>query len=77
MDVDEARARFAAGQITEAVMAPSERDNAWHLLFRDERGELQALTDHQGHARTFRDLDAAAEVAHRIGFRLVNVEERF
>jgi hypothetical protein len=58
-------------------MEPSPSDNGWMLLFRDDHGDLQTLTDHSGHARLFRDLDAAAELAHRIGFRLVNVEERF
>jgi hypothetical protein len=77
MEVQEARNLFTEGHLTEALMEPSAADNAWLLLFRDDHGELQPLTDHGGHPRLFRDMDAAAEVAHRIGFALVDVEERF
>ena len=77
MDYEEVRSRYASGHLTEALLEPSPSDNGWVLLFRDEAGELQTLTDHHGHPRLFRDMDTAAELAHRVGFPLVNVEERF
>ena len=77
MDYEQALSAFAAGHLKEALMEPAPRQNGWLLLFRDGHGDLQRLTDAHGHDRLFRDLDAAAELAHRIGFRTVNVEERF
>jgi hypothetical protein len=77
MDFNQARVEYTAGHLREAMMEPAEVGNGWLLLFRDDHGELQTLTDQHGHARLFKDLDAAAELAHRIGFDLVNVEERF
>jgi len=77
MQYEEARSQYSSGHLKEALMEPSPSDNGWMLLFRDDHGDLQTLTDHAGHTRLFRDLDAAAELAHRIGFPLVNVEERF
>jgi hypothetical protein len=77
MDYEQARSEYAAGRIKEALAEPATGENGWVLLFRDEHGTLTPLTDHAGHPRLFKDLDAAAELAHRVGFRLVNVEERF
>jgi len=77
MDFEQARAEYGAGHLKEALMEPAATGNGWMLLFRDDQGQLQTLTDHHGHERLFKDLDAAAELAHRIGFALVNVEERF
>ena len=77
MDLQEMRAAYAAGRLSEAIIEPCAEGNGWTVVFRQTDGALARLTDHAGADKIYHTLDHATELAKEVGFDAVRVEEPF
>ena len=77
MQLNQIQAWFDAGKFKEAIIEPSPKGNGWRVEFKDANGNLVTLTTHGEREKLFKNLDTAATLTRRIGFRSVRVEEAF
>ncbi|WP_435101900.1 hypothetical protein [Arhodomonas sp. AD133] len=77
MEFDAAQDAFRAGELTEAVVSSDDERNGWVIMVRRRGAGLEPITDTRGEPRVYHQLDHASELARRIGFRQVRIEEPF
>mgnify|MGYP006290312331 CR=1 FL=1 len=75
MDIDQARASFARGELAEAILEPADQGNGWMVVLREHAGSRAVLTDHSGLEKVYHTLEHATDVAKSLGFATVRVEE--
>ena len=77
MDHDQALRALHAGDLVEAVIKPAEDANGWILMFVNQFGEHLAYGGHTGTEKVYHSLDQVTELARKIGFHDIRIEEEF
>jgi hypothetical protein len=77
MDYDQALTARHSGELTEAIVKPSEDANGWLLVFVTRAGAHIPHSGHTGTDKIYHSLDHATEAARDIGFETIRVEEHF